>query len=149
MGIEKSITLLAVVAVSIIMAVTLAGWMTGIWTIYSSRTEVLKLLPDTYIDCKQSPPQLYLHIYSNVHPSITIYRVEVASIGAPNFTRYVLEEGPRPIILANGDIVLKPGTYVWLVYSLEKCPTGMYYGAVNVYVYTTRGNKYAVPATLR
>ncbi len=148
MGIEKSITILIVVAIAVIMAVTLTGWVSSIWTIYSSRAEVLKLLPDTYINCKENPPKLYLHIYSNIHPSITIYRFEIDKLGELTLDRYILEEGPQPLI-QDGKIVLKPGTYIWLVFSLDRCPTGMYYGAVNVYVYTERGNKYAVPAPIR
>ena len=147
MGIEISITSLAIIAIAVVMTITIAGWIMGIWTLEAGRGEVLRLLPDTYIDCKTTPPQLYLHIYSNVKPSIRIIKIKVAGVEA-TYETYMLESGEEPVII-DSEIMLKPGTRIWLVFSLDRCPTGMYYGAVNVYVYTDIGNQYGIAARIK
>ena len=148
MGIEKSITILIVIVIAVVIAVTLTGWISSVWTIYSARTEVLKLLPDTYINCKENPPHLYLHIYTNIKPSLEIIKVEVSGGITATYNNYVLESGPRPRVTGN-KIVLEPGAWIWLIYDLDSCPTGMYYGTVNVYIYTSLGNVYSIPATIK
>jgi len=127
-GVSPVIATVILIAVALVLAVTLAGWVMGVWTGLGS-TEAL------YITGSISK------VGANVYVNVTIYN---KGVGPANITKVEMFDDTGKLLTNTTNVTVDPGAYKSYNYSMGT-------GAVSVgktYVvkfYTVTGNVYAVP----
>jgi len=77
-GIEPIIAVVILVAVTLVIAIGVIGWIMGWWGTFGA-TESLQFYPDSYIDTSGTPI-LYLHLKNTGSASAVIYKIEIAGV---------------------------------------------------------------------
>lgn len=80
-GISPVLATVIIIAVTLVIAVGVIGWIMGIWGSQGS-TEVLRVYPDTYIDTANG--QLVLHVKNDGTASAVIYKIEIVGVETVN-----------------------------------------------------------------
>jgi len=131
-GIEPIIAVVILVAVTLVIAIGVIGWIMGWWGTFGA-TESLQFYPDSYIDVNGS--KLYLHLKNTGSASAVIYKIEIS--GVETLTDTSKFTGGK---VTSGTV--GPGTEETLTISLLPSYTA---GAnYLVKIYTRAGNVYSV-----
>ena len=77
-GIEPIIAVVILVAVTLVIAIGVIGWIMGWWGTMGA-VESLQIYPDSYINSKDN--QLILHIKNTGSAAAVIYKVEIVGVG--------------------------------------------------------------------
>jgi flagellin-like protein len=77
-GIEPIIAVVILVAVTLVIAIGVIGWIMGWWGTMGA-VESLQIFPDSYI--KSTDRQLVLHIKNTGSATAVIYKVEIVGVG--------------------------------------------------------------------
>jgi hypothetical protein len=132
-GIEPIIAVVILVAVTLVIAIGVIGWIMGWWGTFGA-TESLQFFPDSYIQVG-NPSKLYLHIKNTGSASAVIYKIEISGVETQTDTA-----GFTGGTVSGGTV--GPGTEDILTVEL----TGSYTAGANylVKIYTRAGNVYSV-----
>lgn len=131
-----------VIIIAIVLALTIAivGWVIGIWSSISSGTELLKIMPDSYIDVANR--LIILHVKNEGGAAAIIYRVEIA--GLATATAYKSDS----VTSALREVHIEPGDDLTLIIPITS--GSLTQGAIyTIKVYTTSGNVYATQVVAR
>jgi len=140
-GIEPIIAVVILVAVTLVIAIGVIGWIMGWWGTFGA-TESLQFYPDSYV----TGNTLYLHLKNTGSASAVIYKIEVAGIGV--VTETIGTTGTVTGAIATGtEVTVGPGAEGTLTATL---PGNAVAGAnYLVRVYTRAGNVYSVTVQAR
>ncbi len=141
-GIEPIIAVVILVAVTLVIAIGVIGWIMGWWGTFGA-TESLQFYPDSYV----SGTTLYLHLKNTGSAAAVIYKIEISGLGTvtsvsvPGTTTGITTT-QQPIITVN------PGAEGTIVATIDGNPAvaGANY---LVRVYTRAGNVYSVTVQAR
>ena len=132
-GIEPIIAVVILVAVTLVIAIGVVGWIMGWWGTFGA-TESLQFYPDSYIQIGAGQNTLILHVKNSGSASAVIYKVEITGVATVT----------TPVVAGAGTDVttLTPGqeTQISLAFT-ETVTAGANY---LVKVYTRAGNVYSV-----
>jgi flagellin-like protein len=126
-GIEPIIAVVILVAVTLVIAIGVIGWIMGWWGTFGA-TEALQFYPDSYIT---SDGTLYLHVKNMGSAAAVIYKVEVTGI-ATNTSNLP---------------TISPGTENTYTIKVPPQSSGVSYIPGTTYqvkIYTKAGNVYSV-----
>ncbi|MCC6053844.1 MAG: hypothetical protein LM589_00790 [Thermosphaera sp.] len=132
-GIEPIIAVVILVAVTLVIAIGVIGWIMGWWGTFGA-TESLQFYPDSYIDVAKN--QLLLHLKNTGSASAVIYKIEISGVetltDTADFKGGTVKDG-----------TVGPGTEDILTISISQ---GKYTAGANylVKIYTRAGNVYSV-----
>ena len=137
-GIEPIIAVVILVAVTLVIAIGVIGWIMGWWGTFGA-TESLQFYPDSYINATSNV--LVLHVKNTGSASAVIYKIEVAGIGT--VTGAITTTGSvTGTIITGTEVTVGPGAEGTLVATL---PANALAGAnYLVKIYTRAGNVYSV-----
>jgi flagellin-like protein len=123
-GIEPIIAVVILVAVTLVIAIGVIGWIMGWWGTMGA-VESLQIFPDSYID---SSGKLVLHIKNTGSATAVIYKVEIVGVGTAD--------------LGGADKSLSPGAEetAWILQFAGSVTAGTNY---QVKIYTKAGNVYS------
>ena len=129
-GIEPIIAVVILVAVTLVIAIGVIGWIMGWWGTMGA-VESLQIYPDSYIKVG-NPNELHLHIKNTGTATAVIYKVEIV--------------GVVTLSLEGNEKSIPPGQEVtdWILTFAESVTPGANY---QVKIYTRAGNAY--PATVK
>ena len=128
-GIEPIIAVVILVAVTLVIAIGVIGWIMGWWGTFGA-TESLQFYPDSYINATTSPT-LYLHVKNSGSASAVIYKVEI----------------PGVTTISTATVTVTPGNETTLKLTFSGTVTA---GAnYLVKIYTRAGNVYSVTVQAR
>jgi len=134
-GIEPIIAVVILVAVTLVIAIGVIGWIMGWWGTFGA-TESLQPYPDSYIDVANKA--LVLHLKNTGSASAVIYKIEVAGIGVVTGTISTTGTVTGTISVAGTEVTVGPGAEGTLVVTL---PGNAVAGATYlVRIYTRAGN---------
>ncbi len=85
-GIEPIIAVVILVAVTLVIAIGVIGWIMGWWATLGG-TESIKVYPDSYINATTST--LVLHIKNEGSAAAVIYKIEIAGVGVYSLTQEI------------------------------------------------------------
>jgi flagellin-like protein len=137
-GIEPIIAVVILVAITLVIAIGVIGWIMGWWGTFGA-TESLQFYPDSYIQCtaQQTSQQctLYLHLKNTGSASAVIYKIEISGVDTLTTTNKFSGQSVQ-----SGTV--GPGTEDTLTIGL----TGSYISGANylIKIYTRAGNVYSV-----
>ena len=144
-GIEPIIAVVILIAVTLVIAIGVIGWIMGWWGTLGA-TENLQFYPDSYINMSETQPRLILHVKNTGSASAVIYKIEVAGIGTVTGTIDVTTT-TTGAITAGAEVTVGPGAEGTLVATL---PGNAIAGAnYLVKVYTRAGNVYSITVQAR
>jgi flagellin-like protein len=132
-GIEPIIAVVILVAVTLVIAIGVIGWIMGWWGAFGA-TETLQIFPDSYIQAQAQGNTLHLHVKNTGSAAAVIYKVEVPGVAS-----------------ANTELTVSPGQETTLQISLTLA-TGQQFVAGTTYqvkIYTRAGNVYSVNVQAR
>jgi len=133
-GIEPIIAVVILVAVTLVIAIGVIGWIMGWWGTFGA-TESLQFYPDSYIQCTAQQCSLYLHLKNAGSASAVIYKIEISGVATITATGQFSGSTVR-----SGTV--GPGTEDTLTIPLSDSYTS---GAnYLVKIYTRAGNVYSV-----
>jgi flagellin-like protein len=75
-GIEPIIAVVILVAITLVIAIGVIGWIMGWWGTFGA-TESLQFYPDSYIDVNG---KLYLHLKNIGSAAAVIYKIEISGV---------------------------------------------------------------------
>jgi flagellin-like protein len=130
-GIEPIIAVVILVAVTLVIAIGVIGWIMGWWGAFGA-TETLQNFPDSYIQVQGNT--LYLHVKNTGSAAAVIYKVEVPGVAS-----------------ANTELTVSPGQETTLVISLNLLGSQQFVAGTTyqVKIYTRAGNVYSVNVQAR
>jgi len=133
-GIEPIIAVVILVAITLVIAIGVIGWIMGWWGTFGA-TESLQFYPDSEI--KDST--LYLHVKNTGSASAVIYKVEVSGLG----TGTVSTVSNGKISTGTNGVTVPAGEEGTILFNIpEASPVA---GAnYLVKIYTRAGNVYSV-----
>ncbi|MEM4851034.1 MAG: archaellin/type IV pilin N-terminal domain-containing protein [Desulfurococcaceae archaeon] len=128
-GIEPIIAVVILVAVTLVIAIGVIGWIMGWWGTFGA-TESIRVYPDSYI----TGNTLYLHIKNEGSAAAVIYKIEVSGLGTASITNTNGTLGTP----SGGEVKVDPGAEGWITCSLgTPAVAGTRY---QVTIYTRAGN---------
>ncbi len=133
-GIEPIIAVVILVAITLVIAIGVIGWIMGWWGAFGA-TETLQTFPDSYISIQSSGNTLYLHVKNTGSAAAVIYKVEVPGIASS-------------VATATADMLtIGPGAETTLTITL----TGQFVAGTTyqVKIYTKAGNVYSINVQAR
>jgi len=131
-GIEPIIAVVILIAVTLVIAIGVIGWIMGWWGTMGA-VESLQIYPDSYINTTDTLNKLYLHIKNTGSAAAVIYKIEIVGIetltNTGDFSGGTVKDG-----------TVGPGVEDTLTVPL----TGGYVPGTNyqVKIYTKAGNVY-------
>jgi flagellin-like protein len=135
-GIEPIIAVVILVAITLVIAIGVIGWIMGWWGTFGA-TESLQFYPDSEI--KDST--LYLHVKNTGSASAVIYKVEVSGLGTGTVT--TVSNGYN--IHTNGnDVTVSAGGEGTILFNLPPGASPVAGANYLVKIYTRAGNVYSV-----
>jgi len=134
-GIEPIIAVVILVAITLVIAIGVIGWIMGWWGTFGA-TESLQFYPDSYIQGST----LYLHLKNTGSASAVIYKVEVSGLGTGTVTTV---SNSNNIHTSGNDVTVSPGGEGTILFSI---PGASPVAGANylVKIYTRAGNVYSV-----
>ena len=146
-GIEPIIAVVILVAVTLVIAIGVIGWIMGWWGTFGA-TESLQIYPDSYINASASSPYLALHMKNTGSATAVIYKVEISGIQtlSGNGITYT---PPNATSSSTGEIKVTPGqegTWKIVLGTSTKYVAGTNY---QVKLYTRAGNVYSATIQAR
>jgi flagellin-like protein len=138
-GIEPIIAVVILVAITLVIAIGVIGWIMGWWGTFGA-TESLQFYPDSYID---TSGKLYLHIKNAGSASAVIYKVEVSGIGTATQASVVAAQGSINTG-ANAEVTVAPGAEGTVEFDIKLSGSPVAGANYLVKIYTRAGNVYSV-----
>lgn len=140
-GIEPIIAVVILIAVTLVIAIGVIGWIMGWWGTLGA-TEVLQIFPDSKIIIESDgTPTLELHIQNKGTADSAINKIEVAG---KTITKFISSDDncPNVVGVANDRLIIKPGVDVTIYITLSNVNVapGVAYSLT---IYTTVGNKFS------
>jgi flagellin-like protein len=128
-GIEPIIAVVILVAVTLVIAIGVIGWLMGWWRTFGA-TETLQIFPDSYIEVQGQSNTLQLHVKNTGSAAAVIYKVEVPGVASAE----------------NVDSTVSPGQDTTLPITLTLKPNQQFVAGTTyqVKIYTRAGNVYSV-----
>jgi len=141
-GIEPIIAVVILVAVTLVIAIGVIGWIMGWWGTLGA-TEVLQTFPDSKIIISNTGNYLVLHIQNKGTADAAINKIEVAGTSITGFTSR--SNCPSTVDVSGNLLVLKPGPDTEIYIGPITQLTNVYPSAsYSVAIYTKTGNRYPV-----
>ena len=139
-GIEPIIAVVILVAITLVIAIGVIGWIMGWWGTFGA-TESLQFYPDSYIQVQGST--LYLHLKNTGSASAVIYKVEVSGLGTGTAT--TVSNGVNIHPSENG-VTVPAGEEGTILFSIQTTGGASPVAGANylVKIYTRAGNVYSV-----
>ncbi|MEM3998835.1 MAG: archaellin/type IV pilin N-terminal domain-containing protein [Ignisphaera sp.] len=112
-GIEPIIAVVILVAVTLVIAIGVIGWIMGWWGTMGA-TESVRVYPDSYINA--SNKVLYLHVKNEGSASAVIYKVEIVGVttittfGAATTTETTITPGQETTLTLSFNANVVAGT---------------------------------------
>jgi flagellin-like protein len=136
-GIEPIIAVVILVAVTLVIAIGVIGWIMGWWGTMGA-TESLQLYPDSYAKQNVNNSVVVLHIKNTGSASAVIYKVELIGVGTATSVSTGSVTGS--IIPSGTEVTINPGAEGYIEFTISGTVTpGTNY---QVKVYTRAGNVY-------
>jgi flagellin-like protein len=136
-GIEPIIAVVILVAVTLVIAIGVIGWIMGWWGTMGA-TESLQLYPDSYVQQSGNNAVVVLHIRNTGSASAVIYKVELIGVGTATSVSTGSVTGS--IIPSGTEVTINPGAEGYIEFTISGTVTpGTNY---QVKVYTRAGNVY-------
>ncbi|MEM4959739.1 MAG: archaellin/type IV pilin N-terminal domain-containing protein, partial [Nanopusillaceae archaeon] len=88
-GIEPIIAVVILVAITLVIAIGVIGWIMGWWGTFGA-TESIKIYPDSYIDSTPNRTQLVLHLKNEGSATAVIYKIELTGGLTVNMTGWTV-----------------------------------------------------------
>ena len=143
-GIEPIIAVVILVAVTLVIAIGVIGWIMGWWGTFGA-TESLQFYPDSYIDTSGN---LHLHVKNTGSASAVIYKVEVSGIGSATLESIEApSQGNINTNAAGTEVTIAPGAEGTIVFKIQSTSGSQQPVAGANYlvkIYTRAGNVYSV-----
>jgi len=138
-GIEPIIAVVILIAVTLVIAIGVIGWIMGWWGTLGA-TEILQIYPDSKIIIANNT-YLELHIQNKGTADSAINKIEVAGKTLTKFNN-TSPDCPDIVTAANNRLIIKPGTDVTIYIQLTNvnATPGVAYSLT---IYTTTGNKFS------
>jgi len=140
-GIEPIIAVVILVAVTLVIAIGVIGWIMGWWGTFGA-TESLQFYPDSHI----YNGNLYLHVKNTGSASAVIYKVEVSGIGTADPTSVTTVQGNINIAK---EVTVAPGAEGTVVFGISSSGSPVAGANYLVKIYTRAGNVYSVTVQAR
>ena len=138
-GIEPIIAVVILIAVTLVIAIGVIGWIMGWWGTLGA-TEILQIYPDSKIIIANNI-YLELHIQNKGTADSAINKIEVAG---KTLTKFNTSPGcPDIVTAANDRLIIKPGTDVTIYIQLPNDVDATPGVAYSLTIYTTTGNKFS------
>ena len=142
-GIEPVIAAIVLIAVTLVIAIGVIGWIMGWWGTFGA-TEALQFYPDSYVDTSGTA-RLILHVKNTGSASAVIYRIEISGLTTVtsgfNFaTIFITTTGTLSAV------TIGPGQEGYVVVTAGTPTPGANY---LVKIYTRAGNVYSVTVQAR
>jgi len=143
-GIEPIIATIIIVAVTLVIAIAVIGWIMGWWGALTGGQESLQIMPDSILDASQK--SVALHVKNVGGAAAVIYKVEVSGTGCTATGTAGLSTGAGLTSTTTDGIVVSPGadgTFTASFDQQQQCsltPGATY----NVKIYTKAGNVYSI-----
>jgi len=107
-GIEPIIAVVILVAVTLVIAIGVIGWIMGWWGTMGA-TESLQIYPDSYIDATNATnATLYIYVKNTGSASAVVYKVEIVGVHTASFTETISPGSEKTITVTGLKVV--PGT---------------------------------------
>ncbi len=116
-GISDALTEVIIIGVTLAVVIGAFSWITGIWGRESSSvTERVLILPDSVLilDYGNNKVKAELHIYSDIKPSVEIYKIELQSSKGIPIAVINVEQGGPVTITPEGTLIVPAGTKAWI-----------------------------------
>ena len=142
-GIEPIIAVVILIAVTLVIAIGVIGWIMGWWGTLGA-TENLQFYPDSYIDASGTP-RLILHVKNTGSASAIIYRIEISGLTTvtSSFNFVTTFTTATDALTA---VTITPGQEGYIVITAGSPIPGANY---LVKVYTRAGNVYSITVQAR
>ena len=127
-GISPILATVIIIAVTLVIAIGVIGWIMGIWGGFGS-TESLQIYPDSYINI--TGKEAYIHIKNTGSASAVIYKVEIVGVETITGTNSI-----NPNTLSAGEDT----TITVSIVSTGSYTSGATY---QVKIYTSAGNVFS------
>ena len=137
-GIEPIIAVVILVAVTLVIAIGVIGWIMGWWGTFGA-TESLQFYPDSYIQVG-TPSVLVLHLKNTGSASAVIYKIEISGLTTVS-SGFNFATTPITATDASPEVTIGPGQEGYVVINAGAPVAGANY---LVRVYTRAGNVYSV-----
>jgi len=138
-GIEPIIAVVILVAITLVIAIGVIGWIMGWWGTFGA-TESLQFYPDSYID---TSGKLHLHVKNAGSASAVIYKVEVSGIGTATQASVFTAQGSINTG-ANAEVTVAPGAEGTVEFDIKLSGSPVAGANYLVKIYTRAGNVYSV-----
>jgi archaellum component FlaG (FlaF/FlaG flagellin family) len=137
-GIEPIIAVVILVAVTLVIAIGVIGWIMGWWGTMGA-TESLQLYPDSFAQQGTGDNSIVvLHIKNTGSASAVIYKVELIGVGTATSASASTVAGT--ISISGAEVTINPGAEGYITFTVGgKVTPGTNY---QVKVYTRAGNVY-------
>jgi len=137
-GIEPIIAVVILVAVTLVIAIGVIGWIMGWWGTFGA-TESLQFYPDSYIQVG-NPSVLVLHLKNTGSASAVIYKIEISGLTTAS-SGFNFATTPITATGASTEVTIGPGQEGYVVINAGTPVAGANY---LVKIYTKAGNVYSV-----
>jgi flagellin-like protein len=134
-GIEPIIAVVILVAVTLVIAIGVIGWIMGWWGTFGA-TESLQFYPDSSIQ----EGTLYLHVKNTGSAAAVIYKIEISGLTTVN-TGFAFTTVSASTSGTLSEVTIGPGTEGYIVVQASNAIAGANY---LVKIYTRAGNVYSV-----
>ena len=141
-GIEPIIAVVILIAVTLVIAIGVIGWIMGWWGTLGS-TENLQFYPDSYIQSNT----LYLHVKNTGSAVAVIYKVEISGLGTAAGASTVTSV-TGTIRVSGNEVTVSPGGEGIVVFDISNV-TPVAGANYLVKVYTRAGNVYSITVQAR
>ena len=147
-GIEPIIAVVILVAVTLVTAIGVIGWIMGWWGTFGA-TESLQFYPDSNITITSTDTStsvtLFLHLKNTGSASAVIYKVELIGMGTPSLAS-VTSTVAGTISISGAEVTINPGAEGYIAFTItgtDTAPATVTPGTnYQVKVYTRAGNVY-------
>ncbi len=135
-GIEPIIAVVILVAVTLVIAVGVIGWLMGWWGALGA-TEQLQIYGDTELKVSDSGGTVTLHVGNRGSASAVIYKIEIVNFGET--TQLTTSSGTTVI-------TVPPGGEAYITATITSTSGGSLMAGANyiIKVYTKAGNTYQI-----
>jgi len=122
-AISNTIAIVILTTITLIIALTLATYIYTIFIPIQEKSLETLIKGDSYITKSNESYEIYLHLYSNIKPRLTIYALELSNLfvklnSGDNID--IIRVNSGNIILSSKGLILSPGTDVWLKVRVAK-----------------------------
>jgi flagellin-like protein len=148
-GIEPIIAVVILVAVTLVIAIGVIGWIMGWWGTFGA-TEALQFYADSAIvySTNANAWLLQLHLKNTGSASAVIYKIEISGIKEPITSQFTTGSGAscpnQPGPASATEVTVGPGSEICLAAPIPQGETIVAGANYLVKIYTRAGNVYSV-----